>query len=106
MERLSTTPVVADFRQQEPVRLSEKKSERLYAISWTGVIHSVNLFECVTLHFEEHGAWHVTEATHLMDAPISPVCAPSIAKRLRKPADLANEDRKGRRRAGLFLCAR
>jgi hypothetical protein len=60
MERLSTTPVVADFRQQEPLRLSEKKSERLYAISWTGVIHSLNLFECVTLHFEEHGAWHVT----------------------------------------------
>jgi len=60
MERLSATPVVADFRQQEPLRLSEKKSERLYAISWTGVIHSLNLFECVTLHFEEHGAWHVT----------------------------------------------
>lgn len=60
MERLSATPVVADFHQQEPLRLSEKKSERLYAISWTGVIHSLNLFECVTLHFEEHGAWHVT----------------------------------------------
>jgi hypothetical protein len=60
MERLATTPVVADFRQQEPVRLSDKKNDRLYAISWTGVIHSVNLFECVTLHFEERGAWHVT----------------------------------------------
>ena len=60
MERLAATPVVADFRQQEPVRLSQKKSERLYAISWTGVIHSLNLFECVTLHFEEQGAWHVT----------------------------------------------
>jgi hypothetical protein len=60
MERLAATPVVADFRQGEPVRLGAQKSDRLHAISWTGVIHSVNLFECVTLHFEEHGAWHVT----------------------------------------------
>jgi hypothetical protein len=60
MERLAATPVVADFRQGQPQRLGEKKSERLYAVSWTGVIHSVNLFECVTLHFEERGAWHVT----------------------------------------------
>jgi hypothetical protein len=60
MERLAATPVVADFRQGEPVRLSEKRGDRLYAISWTGVIHSVNLFECVTLHFEERGGWHVT----------------------------------------------
>jgi hypothetical protein len=60
MERLAATPVVADFRQGEPVRLGQKKGDRLYAISWTGVIHSVNLFECVTLHFEERGAWHVT----------------------------------------------
>jgi len=60
MERLAATPVVADFRQAEPVRLSEKKGDRLYAVSWTGVIHSVNLFECSTLHFEERGGWHVT----------------------------------------------
>jgi hypothetical protein len=60
MERLAATPVVADFRQGEPQRLGRKKSERLYAISWTGVIHSVNRFECVTLHFEERGAWHVS----------------------------------------------
>jgi hypothetical protein len=60
MERLAATPVVADFRQQEPVRLSQKKNERVYAVSWTGVIHSLNLFESVTLHFEEHSGWHVT----------------------------------------------
>ncbi len=60
MERLAATPVVADFRQQDPVRLSEKRGDRLYAISWTGVIHSANLFECTTLHFEERGGWHVT----------------------------------------------
>lgn len=38
------------------------------------------------------GAWHGTEATHLMDAPLSPVCMPAIAARLRRPADLANEE--------------
>ncbi len=60
MERLAATPVVADFRQGEPVKLSAKQGDRLYAVSWTGVIHSLNLFECVTLHFEERGGWHVT----------------------------------------------
>lgn len=38
------------------------------------------------------GAWHGTEASHLMDAPLSPVCSPSIAARLAVPADLANEE--------------
>lgn len=36
------------------------------------------------------GAWHGTEAIHLMDAPLSPVCAPPLRQRLRTPADLAN----------------
>ncbi|MFT4183268.1 MAG: LysR family transcriptional regulator [Rhizobium sp.] len=36
------------------------------------------------------GAWHGTEAIHLMDAPLSPVCAPALSEGLRKPADLAN----------------
>ena len=35
------------------------------------------------------GAWHGTEAIHLMEAPLSPVCAPSLRERLRVPADLA-----------------
>jgi len=37
------------------------------------------------------GAWHGTDAARLMDAPLSPVCAPSLRPRLRSPADLANE---------------
>ncbi|MGO1075198.1 LysR family transcriptional regulator [Inquilinus sp. CA228] len=37
------------------------------------------------------GAWHGTDAVRLMDAPLSPVCAPSLLPRLRSPADLANE---------------
>ena len=37
------------------------------------------------------GAWHGTEADALLEAPLSPVCAPALARRLRTPADLANE---------------
>lgn len=35
------------------------------------------------------GAWHGTEAIHLMEAPLSAVCAPAIAADLQSPADLA-----------------
>jgi LysR family transcriptional regulator, regulator of gene expression of beta-lactamase len=37
------------------------------------------------------GSWHGTEATHLCAAPLSPVCAPELATRLRQPADLVHE---------------
>jgi len=37
------------------------------------------------------GAWHGTEAEPLFDAPLAPMCAPAIARRLRAPADLARE---------------
>lgn len=37
------------------------------------------------------GAWHGTEADRLFDAPLSPVCSPETARRLRAPADLAGE---------------
>ena len=37
------------------------------------------------------GAWHGTEATRLFAAPLTPFCAPGIAKKLRKPADLKRQ---------------
>ncbi|QPQ54466.1 LysR family transcriptional regulator [Allosphingosinicella flava] len=37
------------------------------------------------------GAWHGVEATALMDAPLTPLCAPGIARRLKAPQDLARE---------------
>ena len=37
------------------------------------------------------GAWHGTEAHLLLDAPLSPVCTPAIASRIRSPSDLAHE---------------
>ena len=37
------------------------------------------------------GLWHGTEATRLMGAPFTPFCAPSLARRLSRPADLKRE---------------
>jgi LysR family transcriptional regulator of beta-lactamase len=37
------------------------------------------------------GAWHGTEAEHLLTAPVSPLCAPDVAVRLARPGDLLNE---------------
>lgn len=37
------------------------------------------------------GAWHGTEALRLFAAPLSPLCAPALARRLRQPADLMRE---------------
>jgi hypothetical protein len=68
MERLAATPVVADFRQGPPVPLSDNRNERLHAVSWTGVIHSLNLFECTTLHFIVRGRWHVAGGTQDLSA--------------------------------------
>ncbi len=68
MERLAATPVVADFRQTDPIPLGTKGRDRLHAVSWTGVIHSLNLFECTTLHFVERGRWHVTGGAHELRA--------------------------------------
>ncbi|WP_417770467.1 LysR family transcriptional regulator [Stappia sp.] len=38
------------------------------------------------------GAWHATEAVHLMEAPFAPVCAAPTAARLGRPGDLAGEE--------------
>ncbi|VXC48267.1 HTH-type transcriptional activator AmpR [Pseudomonas sp. 8BK] len=37
------------------------------------------------------GAWHGTEAMHLLDAPLSVLCAPEIAAQLQAPADLLQQ---------------
>ncbi|MES2185955.1 MAG: LysR family transcriptional regulator [Pseudomonadota bacterium] len=37
------------------------------------------------------GAWHGTEAEALLAAPLSPMCSPALAVRLREPADLAGQ---------------
>lgn len=37
------------------------------------------------------GAWHGVEAEPILVAPLTPLCAPVVARRLRTPADLAGE---------------
>ena len=37
------------------------------------------------------GAWHGTQAHPLIEAPLTPLCAPAMAARLTAPADLARE---------------
>lgn len=37
------------------------------------------------------GAWHGTHAEPIMEAPLTPLCAPSVAARLSSPAALAGE---------------
>ena len=37
------------------------------------------------------GAWHGLHADALMDAPMAPLCAPDVARRLKRPEDLARE---------------
>jgi LysR family transcriptional regulator of beta-lactamase len=37
-----------------------------------------------------NGAWHGTEAVRLLEAPLSALCAPALAERLRTPADLGS----------------
>nr|WP_240454468.1 LysR family transcriptional regulator [Caulobacter sp. 17J65-9] len=37
------------------------------------------------------GAWHGTDAAELFDAPMTPLCTPALAERLRQPSDLAGE---------------
>ena len=37
------------------------------------------------------GAWHGTQADALLQAPLSPLCTPALAARLRSPVDLAGQ---------------
>jgi len=37
------------------------------------------------------GAWHATEAVEIVRAPLTPLCAPAIARRLHTPEDLRRE---------------
>ncbi|WP_304164116.1 LysR family transcriptional regulator [Phenylobacterium aquaticum] len=37
------------------------------------------------------GAWHGTDAVPILEAPLTPLCAPSLARRLQTPADLQRE---------------
>ena len=77
-------PRLATFRQQHPyVDLRLKTNNNRADILLDGLDFFIRFGD---------GAWHGTDASPLMDAPVSPVCAPSVAKHLRRPADLAEQE--------------
>ena len=77
-------PRLASFKQRHPhVDLRLKTNNNRADMLIDGLDYFVRFGD---------GAWHGTEAIRLMDAPLSPVCSPSIGARLASPADLAGEE--------------
>lgn len=76
-------PRLADFRAQHPfVDLRLLTNNNRVDLAGEGL-------DCA-IRFGD-GAWHGTEATPLLTAPLSPLCSPVLARRLRQPADLMRE---------------
>jgi len=75
-------PRLATYREQHPyVDLRLKTNNNRSDILLDGLDFFVRFGD---------GAWHGTEAVHLMDAPLSPVCAPALRPALRTAVDLAD----------------
>jgi LysR family transcriptional regulator of beta-lactamase len=75
-------PRLPDFRQQYPfidVRLSTNNNR--VDLAAEGLDFAIRFGS---------GLWHGTEAARLFEAPLSPLCIPKLAERLRSPADLAD----------------
>lgn len=76
-------PRLPDFQQQYPfidVRLSTNNNRVDMAAE--GLDYAIRF---------GNGAWHSIEAMRLFEAPLSVLCIPKIADRLREPADLMNQ---------------
>ena len=76
-------PRLPGFQEQHPfidVRLSTNNNRVDMAAE--GLDYAVRIGD---------GAWHGTDAVHLFEAPLSVLCVPAIAERLREPADLLKE---------------
>lgn len=76
-------PRLADFRTRHPfvdVRLSTNNNR--VDIAAEGLDYAIRF---------GNGAWHDTEAEALFEAPLSALCVPAIAARLRHPEDVGRE---------------
>ncbi|HEX2147508.1 MAG TPA: LysR family transcriptional regulator [Pseudorhizobium sp.] len=76
-------PRLADFRARHPfidVRLSTNNNR--VDIAAEGLDFAIRF---------GNGAWHDTEAKVLFEAPLSALCVPAIAERLRHPEDVGRE---------------
>src|SRR5215813_6107423 len=76
-------PRLQDFHENHPyVELRLRTNNNRIDIAGEGLDYAIRFGD---------GTWQGTEATRLMSAPLSPVCSPKIARRLREPAALAKE---------------
>lgn len=66
LSRLATTPVIADFQVGDPVLVGEERGSKTYALTWTNLIRSLNLFETTTLHFIERSGWYLNSGKELL----------------------------------------
>ena len=77
-------PRLADFKQKHPfidVRLSTNNNR--VDIAAEGLDYAIRF---------GNGAWHDTDAEALFEAPLSVLCIPEIARKLRSPEDLAHQN--------------
>ncbi|MCU5784250.1 LysR family transcriptional regulator [Alcanivorax balearicus MACL04] len=73
-------PRLSDFRDRHPsIDLRLKTNNNVADIVADGLDYFIRFGD---------GAWHGTDALPLLDAPLSPVCAPALADQLKQPADL------------------
>ena len=73
-------PRLSDFRDRHPsIDLRLKTNNNVADIVAEGLDYFIRFGD---------GAWHGTDALPLLEAPLSPVCAPALADRLKQPADL------------------
>ncbi len=73
-------PRLSDFRDHHPsIDLRLKTNNNVADIVAEGLDYFIRFGD---------GAWHGTDALPLLEAPLSPVCAPALADRLKQPADL------------------
>ena len=73
-------PRLSDFRDRHPsIDLRLKSNNNVADIVAEGLDYFIRFGD---------GAWHGTDALPLLEAPLSPVCAPALADRLKQPADL------------------
>jgi len=76
-------PRLADFERRHPeVDLRLLTNNNRVDLAGEGLDLAIRFGE---------GAWHGVEAVPLMEAPLTPLCAPAVAARLKAAADLARE---------------
>ena len=76
-------PRLGDFHKRHPhIELRLSTNNNRVDIAAEGLDYAIRFGS---------GAWHDTDAQRLFEAPLSAICVPSIAERLKSPEDLVDE---------------